>query len=59
MLAVRVRGKLAEARSASRSLTPSDGFNGSTLRLINRLLAAPVAGPAPGAGHSLPPGLHR
>ncbi len=57
VLANKVRGKIEEARAGGRPLGPADGFNASTTALLNRFLAAPVAAPGPGEGHSFPPGL--
>jgi glucose-6-phosphate isomerase len=56
VLANQVRAKVQEARSEGRPLGAQDGFNGSTLRLLNRFLEAKTQPPGPGQ-HSFPPGL--
>ena len=50
VLAVKVRSKISEARSAGRTVETTDGFNKSTARLLNRFLGAGapnVSGPFP------------
>lgn len=56
VLANQVRAKVQEARAEARPLAAQDGFNGSTLRLLNRFLEAKTQPPAPGS-HNFPPGL--
>ena len=58
VLANRVRGAVAAARAEGRPLGGGDGFNGSTVRLLNRFLAEPVATPE-GGKDVFPPALVR
>lgn len=57
VLANQVRAKVQEARGAGRPVAAADGFNSSTVRLLNRFLESKTQPPAPGAGHNFPPGL--
>lgn len=56
VLANKVRSKVQEARSAGRQVSKADGFNASTVRLLNRFLEAKTQPPAQGK-HTFPPGL--
>ena len=53
VLANQVRGSVQAARKENRELATSDGFNTSTLRLLNRFLAKEI--PTPEGGHIFPP----
>ncbi|GAB4817678.1 hypothetical protein N2152v2_004724 [Parachlorella kessleri] len=55
VLATKVRAAVASARAGSNQVSKADGFNGSTVRLLNRFLATPTH-KAEGA-HLFPPGL--
>lgn len=59
VLANKVRAKVAEARAANRPLSAADGFNSSTVRLLNRFLESKTQPPAAGGPHVFPPGLQK
>jgi hypothetical protein len=59
VLANQVRSKVQEARAEGRPVTQADGFNGSTVRLLNRFLAVGTQPPPPGGPHHFPPGLEQ
>lgn len=55
VLADRVRGEVAAARAGAGEVGAASGFNGSTRRLLNRFLQAPLAA----AGSGLPEALRK
>ena len=57
VLAKNVRSTMATARRDGRKVSEEDGYNGSTLRLLNRFLSVEVLKPQPGGDHVFPPGL--
>ncbi|KAL4431020.1 hypothetical protein ABPG75_006276 [Micractinium tetrahymenae] len=59
VLANKVRAKVAEARTDNRPLSTADGFNSSTVRLLNRFLESKTQPPAAGGPHAFPPGLRQ
>ena len=56
VLANKVRGAVQTARKENRELQTGDGFNTSTVKLLNRFLANKPTAPD-GEKHSFPPGL--
>jgi hypothetical protein len=57
VLANKVRAAVATARAGTSQVSQAEGFNSSTLRLLNRFLATPVEKLE--NGHVFPPGLRK